>query len=86
MSLATEILVIIISIFLGLFLLFGIVLVVYLIKLTRNIRDLTASASRTASTIETAVSGVARATSPLFVAEMISKYFKKFKNNKKEEK
>lgn len=86
MSLATEILVIIISIFLGFFLLLGIILIVYLIKLTRNIRNLTMSASRTASTIEAAVSGISKVTSPLFVAEMIGKYFKKFKNKEKGDK
>lgn len=80
MSLATEILVVILSIFLALFLLLGIILTVYLIKLTRNIRELTTSASRTASTIEAAVSGIAKLTSPLFIAELVGRYIKKFKN------
>jgi uncharacterized protein YoxC len=82
MSVAAEILVIILSIFLAIFLLLGIILCVYLIKLTRNIRDLTDSASRTANTIESAVSGIARFTSPLLMAEMFSRYLKKFKNKK----
>jgi len=86
MSVAAEILVIILSIFLAIFLLLGIILSVYLIKLTRNIRDLTTSANRTANTIESAVAGVAKFTSPLLVAEMVGRYLKKFKNSKKGDK
>ena len=82
MSPAAEILVIILSIFLAVFLLFGIILSIYLIKLSRDIRAVTQSAGRTVSHIESAVSGVARITSPLFLAEIIRKYIKKFNKKK----
>jgi uncharacterized protein YoxC len=83
MSPASEILVIILSSFLALFLLLGIILTVYLIKLTKDIRAITASAGRTVNNLEAAVTGVAKLTSPLFVAEMIGRYIKKFKKSNK---
>lgn len=83
MSLAAEILVIILSTFLALFLLLGIILTVYLIKLTHNIRTLTNSAGRTVNTIEAAVSGITKITSPLFIAELVGRYIKKIKKSKK---
>jgi uncharacterized protein YoxC len=85
MSPAAEILVIILSIFLAIFLALGIALSIYLIKLTRDIRAITKSAERTAQHIESAVSGVAKLTSPLFVAEIIGRYIKKFTKKKKGE-
>lgn len=86
MSPASEILVIILSIFLAVFLLLGIILSVYLIKLTHDIRAVTKSAGRTVSHIESAVSGVTKLTSPLFFAEIIRRYVKKFTTKKKGEK
>jgi uncharacterized protein YoxC len=83
MSPASEILVIILASFLALFLLLGIILTVYLIKLTKDIRSITASAGRTVNNLEAAVTGVAKLTSPLFVAEMIGRYIKKFKKSNK---
>lgn len=87
MSPAAEILVIILSVFLAVFLLLGIILSIYLIKLSRDIREVTRSASRTVGHIESAVSGVAKLTSPLFLAEIIGRYIKKFtaKSKKKGE-
>jgi len=82
MDQATEILVIIVSSVLFIFLLVGIVLGVYLIKLTAEIRRLARSAQDTVSHIETAVVGVSRITSPLFVAEMVNRYIKKFMKKK----
>jgi len=82
-SLAAEILVIILSIFLALFLLLGIILAVYLIKLTHDIRALTNSAGRTVTIIEAAVAGAAKFSSPLFIAEMVGRYLKKIKKSKK---
>lgn len=83
MSLAAEILVVILSIFLALFLVLGIVLTVYLIKLSRDIRALTNSAGRTVNTIGTAIASVTKLSSPLFVAELVGRYFKKVKKSKK---
>ncbi len=86
MSPAAEILVIILSVFLAIFLLLGIILSIYLIKLSHDIRTITQSAGRTVNNIEAAVSGVAKLTSPLFMAEIITRYVKKFtKSNKKKE-
>lgn len=84
MSPAAEILVIILSIFLFIFLLVGIILTVYLINLTRKIRKITNSAERTVDNIETAVSGATKFISPIFIAEMIARIIKKFKKSKKE--
>ncbi|TAL15223.1 hypothetical protein EPN95_00410 [Patescibacteria group bacterium] len=85
MNTASEILVIILSVFLAVFLLLGIILSIYLIKLTRDIRAVTKSAERTVNHIESAVSGVAKITSPLFVAEIIGRYIKKFTKKRKGE-
>ncbi len=85
MNPASEILVIILSVVLAIFLILGIILSIYLIKLTRDIRTITRSAERTVSHIESAVSGVAKLTSPLFVAELVGRYIKKFTKKRKGE-
>jgi len=78
MDQAAEILVIIVSSVLFIFLVVGIVLGVYIIKLTAEIRRLAKSAQDTVSHIETAVGGVTKITSPLYVAQMVNRYIKKF--------
>jgi len=78
MDQAAEILVIIVSAILCIFLIVGIVLGVYLVRLTAEIRRLARTAQDTVSHIEGAVVGVSRLTSPLFVAEMVNRYIKKF--------
>lgn len=78
MSSAAEILVIIVSSVLSIFLIVSIILGVYLIKLTAEIRRLTKTAQNTVDHIDTAVVGVSKLTSPMFVAEMVSRYIKKF--------
>lgn len=85
MNIAFEILVVILSIFLAVFLILGIALSIYLIKLTRDIRRVTESAGRTVSTIESVVHGASKIASPIFIAEMIGRYVKKFKKGKKGE-
>lgn len=85
MSPAAEILVIILSIFLAIFLILGIILSIYLIKLTRDIRSITKSAGETVNSIGNAVSGIAKLTSPLFIAELVSRYIKKFTKKRKGE-
>jgi hypothetical protein len=82
MNNATEILVIILSVFLAFFLLLGIILAAYLIKLTRDIRRVTESAGRAVSNIENVVAGASKIASPLFIAELIGRYIKKFKKSK----
>lgn len=85
MSPAAEILVIILSVFLAIFLLLGIILFIYLIRLSAEIKKITESTSRTVSNIETVVSGFTKVTSPIFIAEFIGKYIKKFTKNRKKE-
>jgi len=82
MSAAAEILVIILSVFLAVFLILGIALIIYLIVLTRRIRKVTKSAERTAEGLESVVSGFSRVMTPIFVAEMVTKLFKKIKKTK----
>lgn len=75
-----QILVIILSIFLALFLLLAIILTAILIKLTKQIKAVTGSAQRTAESVEKAVVGFTNVTSPMYIAKMVSKQLKKFKN------
>jgi len=82
MNLAAEILVIILSVFLAVFLIVGIILFVYLIKLTRQIRNVAESAEKTVGDIESIVSRVAKVTSPLFLAEIVNKVINLFKKDK----
>jgi hypothetical protein len=84
MDQAAEILVIIVSSVLSIFLIVAIILGVYLIKLTSEIRRLAKSAQDTVSHIDSAVVGVSKLTSPIFIAEMVNRYIKKFttKSNK----
>ncbi|MGY4893454.1 MAG: hypothetical protein ACO1N2_02030 [Candidatus Saccharimonadota bacterium] len=82
MDQAAEILVIILSVVLSIFLIVAIILGIYLIKLTAEIRRLTQTAQNTVSHIDNAVVGVSRITSPIFVAEMINRYIKKFLKKK----
>ena len=78
MDQAAEILVIIVSSVLSIFLIVAIILGIYLIKLTSEIRRLAKSAQSTVSHIDNAVVGVSKLTSPLFIAEMVNRYIKKF--------
>jgi uncharacterized protein YoxC len=78
MSSAAEILVIIVSSVLSVFLIIAIILGIYLIKLTAEIRRLAKSAQSTVSHIDSAVNGVSKIASPIFVAELVGKYIKKF--------
>lgn len=78
MDQAAEILVIIVSSVLFIFLVVSIVLGVYLIKLTAEIRKIAKSAQGTVSNIESAVAGVSRITSPLYVAQLVNRVMKKY--------
>lgn len=83
MSTAAEILVIILSVVLAIFLIVGIVLLVYLIRLSAEIRKIATSASRTVDSIESAVSGASKWVSPVFMAELIGRYMRKFTKQSK---
>ena len=75
---ASEILLIVVSSVLSVFLIVAIILGIYLIKLTAEIRQLAKTAQNTVDHIDTAVSGVSKLVSPMVIASMIGKYFKKF--------
>ena len=85
MSSSAEILVIILSVALAIFLVLGIILVIYLIDLTRQIRRVTKSAERTVDNLESVVSGFSTVMTPFFMAEMVTNFFKKFKKGKGEQ-
>lgn len=78
MDSAAEILVIIVSVVLSIFLVVAIVLGVYLIKLTSEIRKVTKSAQNTVDHLESAVMGVSRLTSPVYMANLVNKFIKKY--------
>lgn len=84
MSPAAEILVIILSVFLAFFLALGMALIIYLLVLTRQIRKVTKSAERTVENFESVVTGFSKVISPIFVAELVTKFIKKMKKDKKE--
>ncbi|MDD3035303.1 MAG: hypothetical protein PHO93_00075 [Candidatus Saccharimonadaceae bacterium] len=85
MNTAAEILVIILSVFLAFFLALGIVLAIYLIKLTREIREVTKSAERTVGNIESIVGRINSVTTPVIFAKMVTKFFNKAKKRKGKE-
>ncbi len=74
---AMETLVIILSVFLAIFLLLGIILAVLLVRVTQQIKRVTGTAERTATSIEKAVSGFAKVSSPLVIAKIIKQEFDK---------
>ena len=83
MSPAAEILVIILSVFLAVFLVVAIILGIYLIRLSAEIRKIAKSAQETVDNIGHTVNGVSRLVSPMFVADLIAKYIKKFTKKSK---
>jgi len=83
MDTAAEILVIILAVALAVFLVVGIILAIYLIRLSAEIRRIAETAQHAVSSVESVVSGAAKLTSPMFVAEMIGRYIKKFTKSSK---
>ena len=83
MDTAAEILVIITSSVLVVFLIIAIILGIYLIKLSAEIRRVTKSAQTTIDQVETTVSGISKLISPVFAAEMISRMVKKYSKEEK---
>ena len=86
MNSAAEVLVVILSVFLGLFLILAITLTIYLINLTRQIRKVTNAAERTVGNLESVVSKFSKVISPIFVAEMVTGFVKKFNKKNKGDK
>ena len=74
---ASEILLVIVSSVLSIFLIVGILLGIYLIKLTAEIRQLAKTAQGAVDHIDTAIKGVSKLASPLAVANILAQYIKK---------
>lgn len=68
---AMEILVIILSAFLALFLLVGIVLAVLLVRVTQQIKRVTMSAERTVNGLESTMAGVNKVAAPAMLAKLV---------------
>ena len=85
MSSSAEILVVILSIALAVFLILGIILTIYLIDLTRQIRRVTNSAERTAYNLESVVSKFSTLMTPILMVKMVTDFFNKFKKGKGEQ-
>ncbi len=79
---AIEILVIILSAFLAIFLVVGIVLLSLLIKVTMQIKKVTGVAEKTASNVESLTGKIAKASSKLFVARLVSNQLMKIVKKK----
>lgn len=77
MSPWAEVLVIILSVALALFLVLACVLVGLLIKVTRQIKSITTSAERAVSNLESTATNISTYTSPVFFIKAIKSYFKK---------
>jgi len=88
MDMALEILVIILSAFLAIFLVLGIILLVYLIRLSAEIKKVTESLRHTFDNIDEAVVGITKLVSPVFIAQQVGHYFhrvvEQFKKSEKE--
>lgn len=74
-----QVLVIILSVFLAIFLLLGIVLLALLIKVTRQIKSVAGAAERTALKVEGMATNIAAFSSPVAIAKMVSSFVKNFR-------
>ncbi len=86
MDTAAEILVIILSGVLAIFLILAIILIIYLLRVSAEIRKITESVSRTVDTIENTVETATRFTSPALIANFLGKYIKRMVRNYTKEK
>lgn len=76
---AMQILVIILSSFLAIFLLISIALVILLIKVTRQIKSVTTTAQSAAEKLNSVAGNISKVTSPALLAKYAMKYFNKMK-------
>jgi uncharacterized protein YoxC len=86
MNFAAEILVIILSITLTIFLVFAIVLIGYLIAITKQIRRVSDSVERTTSKLELAVAQAVKMSLPMMMSDLFSKIVSLFKKSQEKEK
>lgn len=75
---AMEILVIILSCFLVLFLIVGSILGIMLIRVTLQIRKVTSTAQKAAQNVESLASNISKATSGAYLSKLIVDQLKKF--------
>ncbi len=74
-----QILVIILSVFLAAFLILGIVLLVLIIKLTKQIKSVTDNAKSAVGRFVSTASMVSKVTSAEYIGRFVSKFFSKLK-------
>ena len=79
---AMQILVIILSAFLALFLLLGIVLVVMMIKVTQQIKQLSVKANDAVSKVGVITDNVAKFTNPAVMFDVVKNTITRLKNDK----
>jgi hypothetical protein len=78
-----QVLVIILSTFLAIFLVLAIILTVIVIRITKQIKEITGSVQRTTNNVEKAVVGFTNVTSPVYLVKTLNKYIKQYKKSKK---
>ncbi len=83
MDTAAEVLLIIVSSVLAVFLIVTIVAVGYLISILRQLKRITARAENVADTVESAAAAFERASSPIAVLKLIGKIIEQTSNFKK---
>lgn len=76
---AFEILVVILSILLGVFLVVGITIGILLVKVTLQIKRVTATAERTAESVESFMANVSKTSSKAIIGGAVLRQLKKFK-------
>ena len=80
MSSAAEILVVILSIALAIFIVLGIICFILIIRVTRQIGDVAENMRNISTGIDGIVQNVAQISSPIIIAKSVMEIYKKFKN------
>ena len=82
---AMQILVIILSVFLAIFLLSGIILTIQLIRVTKQIRMIATTTQSAVDRVSTIASTAGKIISPAFIAKFVTDQFKKYNKSKSKE-
>jgi len=82
---AMQILVIILSIVLAVFLISGIVLIVQLIRVTKQIQMIATTTKSAVDRVSNLASSAGKLVSPAIIAKFVGEMFKKYKNKNKKE-
>ncbi len=80
MSSAAEILVVILSVALAIFIILGIICFVLIIRVTRQIGDVTERFQNVAKNVDEMAQNIAQITSPIVITKSVMSIFKKFKS------